>query len=73
VSRSLSLRSASRVAAEGTSVQISIVTATLLCRRICIATRGCTSRAAGSEPHVLRVPRHVRSIGGLCIWPGRAP
>jgi hypothetical protein len=28
----------------------------LLCRRICIATRGCTSRAASRDPHVLRVP-----------------
>jgi hypothetical protein len=28
----------------------------LLCRRICIATRGCTSRAASKEPQVFRVP-----------------
>jgi DDE superfamily endonuclease/Helix-turn-helix of DDE superfamily endonuclease len=27
----------------------------LLCRRICIATRGCTSSAASKEPHVFRV------------------
>src|SRR5262249_48029171 len=33
-----------------------MVTAILLCRRICIAKRGCTSSAASSEPHVLRVP-----------------
>jgi len=39
-------------AAEGTSVQISIMTAILLCRRIGMATRGCTSRAAKRDPHV---------------------
>jgi hypothetical protein len=32
-----------------------MVTAILLCRRICIAKCGCTSSAANSEPHVLRV------------------
>ena len=36
-----------------------MVTAILLCRRICIATRGCTSSAARSEPHVFRVPSTV--------------
>ena len=36
--------SASRVAAEGTSVQISIMTTTLLCQRIYMDTRGCTSK-----------------------------
>src|ERR1700728_1868802 len=30
--------------------------AILLCRRICIATRGWTSRAASSDPQDLRVP-----------------
>src|SRR5689334_6966991 len=29
--------------------------AILLCRRICMATRGCTSSAASNEPHVFRV------------------
>jgi hypothetical protein len=32
------------VAAEGTPVQISIMTTTLLCRRIYMGTRGCTSK-----------------------------
>jgi predicted nucleic acid-binding protein len=32
------------------------VTAILLCRRICIATRGWLSRAASREPQVFRVP-----------------
>ena len=36
--------------------QISIVTAILLCRRMRMATRGCTSSAASSEAQVLRVP-----------------
>jgi hypothetical protein len=47
------------VAAEGTSVYISIVTAILLYRRICTATRGCTSRAVGGEPQVFRMPCSV--------------
>jgi hypothetical protein len=55
-SQSLSLRSASRVASDGASVWISIATAILLCRRMRIATRGCTPRAASSDAHVLRVP-----------------
>ena len=42
-SQSLSFRSASRVASDGASVEISIVTAILLCLRTRIATRGCTS------------------------------
>jgi hypothetical protein len=44
------------VASDGASVQISIVTLILLCRRMRIATRGCTSRAASSVVQVLRVP-----------------
>jgi hypothetical protein len=32
----------------------SIVTAILLCRRICIATRGCTSSATSSEAQAFR-------------------
>jgi hypothetical protein len=54
-SQSPSLRSASRVASDGPPVQISIVTAILLCRRMRIATRGWTSSAASSEAQVLRV------------------
>jgi hypothetical protein len=50
-----SLRSASRVAEDTTSVYISIVMAILLCRRICMATCGWTSRAASSDPQDLRV------------------
>ena len=64
VSQSLSLRSASRVASDGASVWISIVTAILLRLRMRMATRGCTPRAACSEPHVLRVP-----CTGSCIQP----
>src|SRR6185437_2683474 len=33
-----------------------MVTAILLCRRICMATRGGTSSAASNEPHVRRAP-----------------
>ncbi len=36
-------------------MEISIVMAILLCRRICMATRGCTSRAASREPQIRRV------------------
>ena len=39
---------------------MSIVTAIWLWRRICIATRGCTSRATSSEAHALRVEMHRR-------------
>jgi hypothetical protein len=47
--------SAASVAWSGTIVYSSIVIAILLCRRIRIATRGCTSKAASSEPQVRRV------------------
>jgi len=52
---SLSRLSAASVALSGTMVYSSIVMAILLCRRIRIATRGCTSKAASSEPQVRRV------------------
>jgi DNA-formamidopyrimidine glycosylase len=48
VSSSPGRLSASLVASEVASVYISIVTATRLCRRICMATRGWTPRAARS-------------------------
>ena len=49
-----SRRSASLVEALTTSAYTSIVTAILLCRRICMSTRGCTSSATSSDAHALR-------------------
>jgi len=44
--------------------------AILLCRRICTATRGWTSRVASSDPHVLRAPCTVILETPALVMPG---
>jgi hypothetical protein len=56
-----------------TSAYSSIVTAILLCRRICIATRGCKGRRRGAgRPQLWRSPRIAVTARPSTPWPAWA-
>ena len=50
------------------SVAVLLTQDATFCRRICIAARGCPTRAASSEPHVFWVPSRYMAGELACGW-----